>query len=144
MKRTSLITGLCAGLLVAMGACGGNEYQLIFAIDASFQGPHTGHTIAVAVVRTSDGAVLDEQGGTVSGTADPAFTFTWLDILEEDEAYQIHYWIDSNFSGGTAGVCDFPEDHQWSVAIPTVAADVTVTEAHDAGTISDVCSTFAS
>ena len=144
MKRTLSLTSLCVGLLVTLGACSGNEYQLIFGVDASFQGPHTGHTIAVAVVRTSDGAVLAEQGGTVSGTADPAFTFTWLDILEEDEAYQIHYWIDSNFGGGTAGVCDFPEDHQWSVAIPTVAADVTVTEAHDGSTISDVCSTFSS
>ena len=143
MKRTSLVTGLCVGLLVVLSACGGNEYQLIFAIDATFQGPHTDHAIAVAVVRTSDGAVLDEQGGTVSGTADPAFTFTWLDILEEDEAYQIHYWIDSDFGGGTAGVCDFPEDHQWNVAIAAVTGDVTRTETHDASTISDVCATFA-
>ncbi len=143
MKRTLSLTSLCVGLLVTLGACGGNEYQLIFAIDASFQGPHADHTIAVAVVRTSDGAVLDEQGGTVSGTADPAFTFTWLDILDEDEAYEVHYWIDSNFGGGTEGVCDFPEDHQWSVAVAAVAGDVTITEAHDAGTTSDVCSTFA-
>ena len=144
MKRTSLITGLCAGLLVAMGACGGNEYQLIFAIDASFQGPHPDHDIAVAVVRTSDGAVLDEQLGTVSGTADPAFTFTWLDILEEDEAYQIHYWIDSNFGGGTVGVCDPPaNDHQWNVGIASVASDVTLTEVHNAANTVAVCSTFA-
>ena len=81
MKRTLLITGLCAGLLVAMGACGGSEYQLIFAIDASFQGPHPDHDIAVAVVRTSDGAVVAQQTGSVSGTADPAFSFTSLGLL---------------------------------------------------------------
>ena len=105
MKRTLSLTSLCVGLLVTLGACGGNEYQLIFAIDASFQGPHPDHDIAVAVVRTSDGAVLDEQLGTVAGTADPAFTFTWLDILDDDEAYEIHAWIDSHFGCGTPGVC---------------------------------------
>ncbi len=105
MKRTSLVTSLCVGLLVALSACGDDPtFQLIFGIDASFQGPHTGHAISVAVIRTSDGAeVGTRQVGAVSGTADPAFTFTSLGLLEEGEAYQVHYWIDSNFCGGTVG-----------------------------------------
>ena len=144
MKRTSLLTSLCVSLLVALGACGDDPtFQLIFGIDASFQGPHTGHAIMVAVVRTSDGAVVEQQTGSVSGTADPAFSFTSLGLLEEGEAYQVHYWIDSNFGGGTVGTCDpKANDHQWSVAIPAVAGDVTITEAHNAANTVDVCTTF--
>ncbi len=145
MEHTSLVSSLCVALLVALGACGDNlTFQLIFGIDASFQGPHTDHAIMAAVVRTSDGAVVAQQTGTVSGTTDPAFSFTSLGLLEEGEAYQVHYWIDSNFLGGTMGVCDPTlNDHQWSVAIPAVAADVTLTEAHNAANTVDVCSTFA-
>ena len=47
-------------------------------------------------------------------------------------------------SAGSVGVCDPPaNDHQWSVAVAAVSGDVTITEAHNGGTISDVCSTFA-
>ena len=93
MKRTSLLTSLCVGLLVALAACGDDPtFQLVFGIDASFQGPHAGDAIEVAVIRTSDGAeVGTRQMGTVSATADPAFSFTSLGLLEEGEAYQVHY-----------------------------------------------------
>ena len=118
--------------------------NLTFAGDATFQGPHAGHPVAVAVVRTSDGALMAQQTGTVSGTADPAFSFDFSGVLVLGVAYQVHYWIDSNFGGGTAGVCDpKANDHQWSVTIPAVEGDVTVTEVHDAGNTVDVCSTFA-
>ena len=97
----------------------------------------------VAVVRTSDGVVVAQETGSVSATADPAFSFTWLGLLEEGEAYQVHYWIDSNFGGGTVGVCDpKANDHQWSVDIPAVAGDVTITEAHNPANTVDVCTTF--
>ncbi len=149
MKRTSCVTSLCVGLLVALGACGDGDTaptgsNLNFAGDLSFQGPHGGHSIAVALVRTSDDVVLAQQTGTVSATADPAFSFTFTSLLVTGVAYQVHYWIDSNFSGGTVGVCD-PKaiDHQWNVAIPAVAADVTITEAHNAANTVDVCTTFA-
>ncbi len=152
MNRTSCVTSLCVGLLVALGACGDDDvtdptgpgpFQLTFQGDASFQGPHAGHTISVAVVRTSDGAVLAQQTGTVSATADPAFSFTFLGLLNVVAAYEVHYWIDSNFGGGTAGVCDpKANDHQWNVAIAAVAGDVTITEAHNAANTVDVCSTF--
>ena len=149
MTRTPLVTSLCVGLLVALSACGDDPtFQLIFGIDASFQAPHGGktpaHTITVAVVRTSDGVTVETQTGTVSGTADPAFSFTSVGLLEEGEAYQVDYWIDSNFGGGTAGVCDpKANDHQWRVAIAAVTADVALTELHNAANTVEVCTTFA-
>ncbi len=150
MKRTSCVTSLCVGLLVALGACGDDEvtapttFQLTFQGDLSFQGPHAGHSIAVAVVQASDGVVMAQQTGTVSATADPAFSFTFAGVLATGVAYQLHYWIDSNFGGGTAGVCD-PKaiDHQWNVAIAAVAGDVTIVEVHNAANTVDVCTTFA-
>ena len=149
MKRTSCVTSICVGLLVALGACGDGDtaptaFQLTFQGDLSFQTPHGGHSIAVALVRTSDGVVLAQQTGTVSATADPAFSFTFTDLLVTGVAYQVHYWIDSNFGGGAMGVCD-PKaiDHQWSVAIAAVAGDVTIAEVHNATNTVDVCTTFA-
>ena len=66
-----------------------------------------------------------------------------MGLLEEGEAYQVHYWIDSNFGGGTVGVCDpKANDHQWNVAIAAVAGDVTITESHNAANTVDVCTTF--
>ncbi len=145
MKRTTSVISLWAVLLVALAACGDDPtFQLVFAIDASYQGPHAGHAIEVALVRTSDGVVVQEQTGTVSGTADPAASFTFTDQLEEGVAYDVDYWIDSNFGGGTTGVCDpTANDHQWRVTIAAVTDDVTITEAHNAANTVDVCTTFA-
>ncbi len=120
-------------------------FQLTFQGDLSFQGPHAGHSIAVALVRASDGTVEAQQTGTVSApTADPAFSFTFAGLLVTGVAYQVHYWIDSNFNGGTVGVCD-PKaiDHQWNVAIAAVTGDVTIAEVHSGATTVDVCTTFA-
>ncbi len=96
------------------------------------------------MVRTSDGAVLAQQTGTVSASADPAFSFTFTSMLDLGAAYQVHYWIDSNFGGGTVGVCDLKAiDHQWNVAVAAVTADVTIAEVHSGATTVDVCTTFA-
>ena len=99
--------------------------------------------IYVAVVRAADGAVVATQTGTVSATADPAFSFTFTGLLVVGVAYQVPYWIDSNFGRGTVGVCD-PKayDHQWNVAVATVEADVIITEPHNAAITMDVCATF--
>lgn len=119
------------------------QHTLTFAGDASFQGAHGGQAISVAVVRTGSGTVEATQTGTVSAEADPAFSFTFEDALEDGEAYEVHYWIDSNFMGGAEGVCDAPEDdHQWRVTLGTVTEDLTVTEPHEPGEIEDVCSSF--
>ena len=148
MKRTLSVTNLYVCLLVALGACvestttPSDPSSLTFQGDASFQGPHGNQDIFVALIRTSDGAQA-LRTGTVSATVDPAFSFSFPSLLRVGAAHQVHYWIDSNFSGGTVGVCDpKANDHQWNVASPAVAGDVTITEVHDAATTTDVCSTF--
>ena len=118
--------------------------DLTFQGDASFQGAHGGQAIEVGVVRSSDGLLVTSMSDTVSATMDPAFSFDFPGALLKDTAYEVHYWIDSNFGGGTAGVCDPVDvDHQWSVALGSTTDDsVTRTEAHDPTAQSPVCSTF--
>ncbi len=121
----------------------GRTYQLTFQLDDSFGAPHGGQTINVAVVRASNGAVLERANGTVSATANPSFSFTSGAILESGTAYEVHYWIDSNFNGGIAGVCDpTANDHQWSAAVASPTADVTLTESHDPSGLENVCDSF--
>ncbi|MGK7311759.1 MAG: hypothetical protein ACN0LA_05920 [Candidatus Longimicrobiales bacterium M2_2A_002] len=118
--------------------------DLTFQGDASFQGAHGGQAIEVGVVRSSDGQLVTSTSGTVSGTTDPAFSFDFPGALLKGVEYEVHYWIDSNFGGGTAGVCDPVDvDHQWSVTLGSTMDDsVTQTEAHDPTAQSAVCSTF--
>lgn len=113
---------------------------LSFAGDASFQTPHGGQDITVKVVRSVDGAVVATGSGTVSGSQDPSFSFDFSGVLLIGYTYDVEYWIDSNFGGGTVGVCDAPSvDHQWRVSVAMVEMDVNVTESHDAGALTDVC-----
>ena len=74
-------------------------FDLTFAGDATFQGPHGGQDIAVALV--SDGTVVETMTGVVSATESPAFSFTFEDALEDGESYEVHYWIDANFGGAS-------------------------------------------
>lgn len=146
MKSAWYVPLLGLGWLVGVQACGTNNppetFQLTFQGDATFQVPHATHPISVAVVRTSDGNVVASETGTVSGTTDPAFSFTFPNVLEAGTDYHVNYWIDSNINGGTAGVCDPPDnDHQWSVSVPFFT-DLIQTETHDAGTTVPVCTTF--
>ncbi len=136
-------------LAVAGAACGEDAivdtgpYDLTFNLDASFQGPHGGQDIAIALVRASDGSVVSQATGTVSATQDPSFSFTVTAMLQDGVAYDVHYWIDSNFGGGTAGVCDPKDiDHQWSFEILSASNDVTWTAAHTPALTEDVCVTF--
>ena len=117
-------------------------FDLTLQGDATFQTPHGGQDITVALLG-ADGTVLETMSGTVSATDDPAFSFTFADALTEGESYTVDYWIDSNFGGGTVGTCDPSEnDHQWSLAVPPVAADVMLAEDHDPSAVTDVCSVF--
>ncbi|NNG16346.1 MAG: hypothetical protein HKM89_07690, partial [Gemmatimonadales bacterium] len=123
---------------------GPGPYQLTFELDASFQGPHGGQDISVALVRASDGSVIAQQSGTVSATQDPSFSLSPGAVLQHGVTYEVHYWIDSNFGGGTAGVCD-PKaiDHQWSVEFLSVSNDLgTWTASHVPALTEDVCATF--
>jgi hypothetical protein len=121
----------------------GETFDLVFTGDASFQGAHGGQDIEIAVVEAGGGTVVASDAGTVSATGASAFSFTFDEALEEGEAYEVHYWIDSNFGGGSAGTCDpAANDHQWSVDVASVTQDVTITDTHRPGETGDVCSTF--
>ena len=117
-------------------------YTLTFEGDASFQGAHGGQTIRAALV--SGGAVEATASGTVSASADPAFSLTFPDAVAAGQSYELHYWIDSNFGGGAMDVCDGAEtDHQWELSVPSATDDLTVTDTHRPTETTDVCSTFA-
>lgn len=120
--------------------------DLEFTGDASFQGAHGGQTVTAAVVRSDDGAVVSTQETTVSASADPTFAFSFPGALLRGDAYELHYWIDSNFGGGTAGTCDPPtNDHQWSVDLGVTPDDddtVTLADVHRPTETSSVCDTF--
>ncbi len=119
-------------------------FSLTFRLDDSFQGPHGGQEIFVVVFEASTGTEIARDNGTVSATQNPSFSFATGDVLAEDTEYGIHYWIDSNFGGGSEGVCDATNnDHQWSVDVAAPTTDVTITEAHDPSGITDVCASFA-
>jgi hypothetical protein len=126
-------------VLLLLAACGGGgdvtfnvpppptlpgPFQLTFSMDASFQVPYGDNTIHIAVVRSSDGVVVDEDFGTVSATQNPSFSFVSLRVMERGTAYEVHYWIDSNIGGGTLGFCDpIAIDHQWRVQYTPVTND---------------------
>lgn len=133
--------------IVAAVGCGeegetapAGPYTLTFAGDASFHDPHGGQTISVTLVGVSSGE--DEtQTGTVSD-GDPAFRFRFPDALVEGQVYRVHYWIDSNFGGGTEGVCDAKgTDHQWAENVGTASRDVDLTVSHDPAATENVCET---
>lgn len=118
-------------------------FQLIFSLDESFQSPHGGQQISMAVVRESDGLTVAHTNGTISATQNPSFSFNAGAVLEKRVSYAVHYWIDSNFGGGTLGVCDSKEiDHQWSVEFPSPDNDVTFTASYNADLTEDICDTF--
>lgn len=122
---------------------GSGPFQLTFSLDSSFQLPHGGQPIRIAVVRSSDGMVVAEDSGIVSATQNPSFSFTPGAVLERGTSYAVHYWIDSNIGGGTPGVCD-PRaiDHQWSVEFPFPTSDVNFTASYAPALTENVCSTF--
>lgn len=120
-------------------------HDLTFAGDATFQGPHANQEVHV-IVLDATGEPVAQDVSVVSADSDPAFSFTFSDILEEGEDYMIHYWIDSNFGeAGTPGACDddLEVDHQWEIQITDVDGDVALTEEHDAGALTPICDSFA-
>ncbi|ATJ81505.1 hypothetical protein ACFPTY_00870 [Halomonas beimenensis] len=129
--------------LVAGAALASEGQDLTFQGDASFQGPHGGQAIQAAVVDTATGDTIAVKTGEVAADADPAFSFVFTGALMEGGSYAVHYWIDSNFGGGSPGQCDdMQHDHQWSVPIEAGAGPVTHTEGHDPSAQSAVCETF--
>jgi hypothetical protein len=150
-RLTSVLGVLVLALFAGPGCDGddgngtgpGGPFRLTFNLDASFQVPHGGQSIAIALVRASDGSVVIEANGAVSATQDPSFTWSTGTVMQAGVTYEVHYWIDSNFGGGTLGVCDPKEnDHQWSTELLSVSNDITFTTAHEPALTEDVCSTF--
>jgi hypothetical protein len=80
----------------------GGPFQLTFRLDASFQALHGGQPVEIAVVRASDGSVVVQANGAVSATQDPSFTWSTGPVMQAGIEYEVHYWIDSNFGGGTS------------------------------------------
>jgi hypothetical protein len=152
-KNTSSTLLMLVVAFLAGAACNGDggtgpsgpsgPFRLTFSLDATFQGPHGGQPVSMAVVRDTDEFVVAQTNGTVSATQNPSFSFAAGAVLEEGIAYAVHYWIDSNFDGGTLGVCDPREiDHQWSTEIPSPSNDVTLTVSHSPALTENVCGTF--
>lgn len=147
MRRTApvLITLFALGALLA--GCGDDPSQpaptfdLTFTGDATFQGAHGGQTIHVGVREQGSGELVADMTGTVSSTADPAFSFSFEQVLVEGTSYYLDYWIDSNFGGGQEGTCDSPDiDHQWRMSIPSVSEDVVIDDTHRPTETEPVCS----
>lgn len=142
-----LLVGLCAA-----SACGndGSEptgsdgpFRLSYHLDATFGAPHGGQPIEIAVIRVSNGTTVARTSGVISATQDPSFALETGAILQEGESYHVRYWIDSNFGGGTVGVCDPPAvDHQWSTEFLSVANDIDFIASHQPALIEDVCDSF--
>ncbi len=147
MRRSSSACTLALPLfLIGLAACGENpvapsgRFNFTFSGDASFQGPHGGQTIQVALVR-SDLRVTEPS--VVSATADPSFSFNFPGRLNEGETYHLDYWIDSNFGGGTPETCDPPgNDHQWRTDLGVVTDDVLIEDTHRPTETDSVCATF--
>lgn len=134
-------------ILLGVSACGDDDdpagpsgsFDLAFTGDASFHNAHGGQDIYVFVT-SSSGTVVASGQGIVSASQEPAFSFSFSDVLAEGESYDLNYWIDSNFGGGTEGACDSPDvDHQWQIDIAAVSSNVTMEDTHRPAEVEPVC-----
>lgn len=149
-RRTGAV--LVVLLLACLPACDDDDgdifdaagpYTLTFSLDATFQASHGGDPISWALVLSSNGFAADFGEGTVSDTADPAFSFSTAAVMQREVDYEVHYWIDSNIGGGTLGVCDATTiDHQWSTELLSVTNDIDFTVSYSPGLVENVCSSF--
>jgi hypothetical protein len=134
---------LVALLFVASQALGSEGHDLTLQGDGSFSIPHGDQAIEAAIYDVHTGEVVATQSGTVSGSEDPSFSFTFSSVLQEGELYDVHYWIDSNFGGGSEGSCDpLDIDHQWRIALNDVSEAVMLQEIHAPAELAPVCRTF--
>lgn len=159
-KRISITLALLAGaaaLALALTGCSSQKaktmehqaetkagvFTLTFAGNSTFHGPHGGQAIHVALVDSETGMVVAKQSGTVSRTANPAFSFTFKHAMVPGRSYEVDYWIDSNFGGGTVGKCDPPQhDHQWDIHLGKATGNIDHVETHEPAKITPVCDVF--
>lgn len=135
---------LPAALLFAATATLANEgHDLTFAGDGTFNTPHGNQAVEVAVYDVTAGEVVATQSATVAQTEEPSFSVTFEGVLEEGKLYDVHYWIDSNFGGGSEGSCDpVNVDHQWRVALTDIDGPVELEVAHAPADQAPVCTSF--
>ncbi|MGM0700874.1 MAG: hypothetical protein ACQEUG_00560 [Pseudomonadota bacterium] len=130
-------------LAAAAPALADEDHDLTFAGDGTFNTPHGGQTVEVAVYDVTAGEVVATESTTVEQTEDPAFSVSFEGVLEEGKLYDVHYWIDSNFGEGSEGSCDpVSVDHQWRVALTDISEAVNLTVAHDPAEQAPVCTSF--
>lgn len=130
-------------LFAAPLAIANDGHDLTFEGDGTFNGPHGGQEIHAAVVDADSGDVAATESGTVSADEAPAFSLDFPGVLKEEGSYEVHYWIDSNFGGGSEGSCDPKEiDHQWSVSLDSTSEALTHEDTHRPEEMTDVCATF--
>ncbi|MFY0989786.1 hypothetical protein [Halomonas sp. C05BenzN] len=130
-------------LLAAAPALASENHDLTFTGDGTFVAPHGGQAIQVALYDVAAGEVVATDGGHVASDEEPAFSFTFPGALEAGRLYDVHYWIDSNFGGGSEGSCDpVNVDHQWRVALTDVSEPVSLEVAHDPAQQAPVCTSF--
>jgi hypothetical protein len=127
--------------------CSTFVFPLTFVADSTYLAPHHDQPFKAALVHGSDTTAEQIVSGTVSalGSAN-AISVTFSEELVIGDPYSVKLWIDSNFGGGTVGVCDpIANDHQWSFPVPNTFASHPGTftaPAHTAATTVNVCSFF--
>ena len=95
-----LALALALALAVAVTAgCNGDSgsptsprsgpFRLTFSLDATFQGRHGGQSIAIAIVRASDGSMVIDASGAVSATDNPSFTWSTGPVMEAGIDYEV-------------------------------------------------------
>lgn len=127
--------------------CSTFVFPLTFVADSTYLAPHHDQPFKAALVHGSDTSAEEIVSGTVAplGSAN-AFSITFSEKLIIADPYTVKLWIDSNFGGGTVGVCDpIANDHQWSFPVPNTFASHPSTfpaPAHSGATTVNVCSFF--
>ncbi|MBS9403558.1 hypothetical protein KG088_07945 [Halomonas sp. TRM85114] len=130
-------------LLAAAPTFASDGHDLTFVGDGTFNLPHGEQAIHVALYDVAAGEVVATDSGSVSPDQEPAFSFTFSGALEEGNLYDVHYWIDSNFGGGSEGSCDpVNVDHQWRVALTDISEPVSLEVSHDPDEQAPVCTSF--
>lgn len=123
-------------LAVGLAACDddpvsppGESFSLTIEGDASFQEPHDGDAIHV-FVEDADGEEVASEAGSVAGSEEPTFSFTFEEVLAAERDYTVTYWIDSR-TDGTEGECDPDVDHVAQMEFTDVSEDVSESVSFD-------------
>jgi hypothetical protein len=127
---------LGASLVAGLSSCGGEARKRDLTFMGSGYSPLDGQTLHMAVLRADTGEVVARKDALVS---DGSVQLSFPDLLEEDVAYRLDYYVDLNGNGQ----CDAPPtDAVWRTGLRPVAADMTVQDAYDTRYFGSDCSAF--